>query len=389
MCEQFDFSDIAPFDDSEFSSKMTKLVLEPGFEHAVRYVMPDVDYKEFAVGLKNIHDKSTFQRVVMYPFLKMLEAKTSDGITCDGIENIERGKCYTYMSNHRDIVLDASFMNLCLINNGLPTSEVAIGSNLLIFDWITDLVKLNKSFIVKRNIQRAKALEAARQLSAYIHFAVTSKHESVWIAQREGRAKDSNDITQESLVKMLALDGEDGFPGNLKDINVLPVSISYEYDPNDYLKAREFLLRRLDPDFKKSQHDDLLSMETGLLKHKGRIHFHFGPCINDMLESLDPAMPKIEAVKTVCHNIDRSIHSGYMLYPINYIAFDKINGDTRFSSKYAPEQMKAVECYVEAQLDKVELSGLSTSDREYMREMMYVMYANPLRNKLAVESDHC
>lgn len=386
MSERYDFSDIAPIDDSDFSAKMSRLVLEPGFEHAVRFVMPDVDYHEFANRLRSVKDKTEFQVQIMLPFLKMLESKTSDGITCDGIENIDPRNVYTFLSNHRDIVLDASFLNLCLLNNGRNTSEVAIGSNLLIFDWITDLVKLNKSFIVKRNIQRTKALEAAHHLSAYIHYAISEKHESVWIAQREGRAKDSNDFTQESLLKMLALEGDVGFIGNLLDINVLPVSISYEYDPNDYLKAREFLLRRLDPGFKKSQHDDLLSMETGLLKYKGRIHFHFSRCIDDDLRRIDTSLPKVEIVKAACHIIDRSIHSGYRIYPINYVAYDKLHGGgSRFASMYTPQQAHDVEEYIESQLAKVDLPDASKLDRDYMREMMYAMYANPLRNKLEAE----
>ena len=175
-------------------------------------------------------------------------------------------------------IFDASFLNLCFIRENLPITQVAIGNNLLIFDWITDLVKLNRSFIVKRDTGVREALEAARHLSAYIHHVITEMNESVWIAQREGRAKDSNDRTQESVVKMLSLGGPADSKTNLMELNIMPVSISYEYDPNDYLKVREFLLRRRNPDFKKSQRDDLFSMETGILRHKGRVHFHIGCC---------------------------------------------------------------------------------------------------------------
>lgn len=385
MCDQYNFSEIAPFDDDVFSEKIKALVLEPGFEHAVKYVMRDVDYPKFAQSLTAIKDKTTFQLKVMLPFLEMLEKLTSDGITFDGMDNINRNCSYTFMSNHRDIVLDASFLNLCFIRSKFPTSEVAIGSNLLIYEWITDLVKLNKSFIVKRNIQRTKALEAARQLSAYIHYAINEKKESVWIAQREGRAKDSNDLTQESLIKMLALDGDNGLIGNLEKVNIVPVSISYEYDPNDYLKAKEFLLKRLDPEYKKSQHDDLLSMETGLLRPKGRIHFQIGGCINDGLEQIPADASKNDAVKTVCHMIDNKIHGGYKIYPINYIAYDKLHDTDKFSPEYTPAQADAVTEYIESQLDKVDLKDVSSLDREYMRQMMYTMYSNPLANKLAAE----
>lgn len=385
MCDQYNFSEIAPFDDDVFPEKIKALVMEPGFEHAVKYVMRDVDYPKFTESLTKIKDKDTFQLKVMLPFLEMLEKLTTDGITFDGIENVDSKCSYTFMSNHRDIVLDASFLNLCLLRSHFPTSEVAIGSNLLIYEWITDLVKLNKSFIVKRNIQRTKALDAARQLSAYIHYAINEKHESVWIAQREGRAKDSNDITQESLIKMLALSGDRTLIENIKEVNVVPVSISYEYDPNDYLKAKEFLMKRLDPEYKKSQHDDLLSMETGLLRPKGRIHFHIGRCINEELEKVPADLPKTDAVKIVCHEIDRQIHGGYKIYPINYIAYDRLHGTEHFRAEYTPAQADYVADYIEKQLDKVDLKDVSSLDRDYMRQMMYTMYSNPLANKIAAE----
>lgn len=384
MCNQYDFSDIAPFDDSVFRSKMSSLVKEPGFEHAVRFAMPGVDYASFAEKLKSIPDKATFQHEIMVPFLNELVRTTTEGLTCGGTENMELGQSYTIMSNHRDIVLDASLLNLCLHDRGIPTSEIAIGSNLLIFDWITELVKLNKSFIVKRNIERKKALDAARQLSAYIHYAINCKHENVWIAQREGRAKDSDDLTQESLIKMLSLEGDGASPAdNLLSLNIMPLSISYEYDPNDYLKAREFLLRRKDPEFKKSQHDDLLSMETGLLQPKGRIHFQLAPCINPLIESLPSEMNKVELVKEVCHAIDTSIHSAYKIYPVNYYAYDQLHERKEFADRYTLSQAEQIESYFRTQLDKVDIPDLSETDRQFMHSMMLSMYANPLRNKLA------
>lgn len=382
MSNEYDFSDIAPFDDSQFKEKMALLVKEPGFEHAVRYVMPEVDFGQFVQGLLAVPDKETFQKKVMRSFIEMLMNKTTDGITFTGIENIKPGVSNTYITNHRDIVLDASFLNYCLLKSDIRTSEVAIGNNLLIYEWITDLVKINKSFIVKRNLRLTQALEAAKQLSAYIHYAVNSKHESVWIAQREGRAKDSNDITQESLVKMLGLAGGGSVAKNVLEINLMPVSISYEYDPNDYLKAREFLLKRLDPDFKKCQHDDLLSMETGLLGHKGRVHFEFSPCLNAEIERIPASADKIETVKRICALVDSAIHSGYKIFPVNYIAYDLLHGSQEYAANYSVDERMEFVQYVNSQLDKVKLPDISQLDREYMYKMMLTMYANPLRNKL-------
>lgn len=389
MNEHFDFKDIEPYSDEEFREKMAELVNEDGFEHAVKWVMPDVDFPEFTKMLCSVPDNTTFQREVMLPFLTMLVKKTTTGLTISGIENISSDSSYTFMSNHRDIVLDASFLNYGFLVNGLPTSEVAIGNNLLIYNWITDLVKLNKSFIVKRNLKLTKALEAAKQLSAYIHYAINTKHQSVWIAQREGRAKDSNDRTQEALVKMLALEGGGSVIDNLLQINIVPVAISYEYDPNDYLKATEFLLRKLDPEFKKSQHDDLLSMETGLLQPKGRIHFELGHCINDELRELSTETDKIEIIKRVCGLIDCNIHSAYKIFPINYVAYDCLHHTDRFKDRYTEKEAEDFKAYIESQLDKVRLTDVSELDRHYMREMMFTMYCNPLKNKLTAHGQEC
>ncbi len=377
------FKDIAPYTDLEFREKMAELVNEDGFEHAVRYVMPQVDYPKFVQQLLDLKSQDEFQRKTMGEFLELLAKTTTDGISIDGLENCAPGCNYTFITNHRDIVLDASFLNLCFIRNKMPLTQVAIGNNLLIYEWISDLVKLNRSFIVKRDVQRLQALEAARQLSAYIHFSINKLHESVWIAQREGRAKDSNDITQESLIKMMSLDGGGSVKENILAVNLMPVSISYEFDPNDYLKAREFLLKRRDPDFKKSKRDDLFSMETGILKHKGHIHFRIGRCINSELMAYDGGEDRTHVVHEACRIIDRTIHSGYHIYPCNYIAYDEVNLCNRFADHYRAADVERFDNYINAQLDKVDIDNVSAEEREYMRHMMLTMYANPLKNQLA------
>lgn len=383
---QEQFKDIAPYDNSEFRSKMEHLVKQPGFEHAIRYIMPDADYDQLVKNLLTIDNKNDFQQKIMLGILKMLEQKTTSGVTDSGLENIDDGKSHLFITNHRDIVLDASFLGLTMIRHGLPAQEVALGDNLLIFDWIEDLVRLNKGIIVKRNLRLTKALEAAKQLSGYIHYCIREKNESVWIAQREGRAKDSNDVTQESVVKMLALAGDSNdIATRLIELNITPTAISYEYDPNDYLKAREFLARRRDPEFKKSQHDDLFSMETGILQFKGKVHFSVCPCINSELEKMVGVTDKVETVRRVCAIIDRQIHKGYKIYPVNYIAFDTLNGDNAFAAHYTPEEVADFKAYLDRQLDKVDLPDVTPEEREFMRNAILKMYANPLRNQLAAE----
>lgn len=380
-----EFADIAPYGDRQFKEKLEALVKEPGFEHAVKYVMPDIDYPKFVEQLVAVQTQTQFQTHVMGQFLRDLEAKTTDGISSDGLDLVLPGHSYTFITNHRDIVLDASFLNLCFIRGNKPITQVAIGNNLLIFDWIADLVKLNRSFIVKRDVKRMDAIEAAKQLSAYIHYTINTTSESVWIAQREGRAKDSNDLTQESLIKMLSLAGSGSVKENIMDINLMPVAISYEYDPNDYLKAREFLLRRRDPMFKKSQRDDLFSMETGILKFKGRVMFRMGECINDELARFE-SDNRLDVIREACRLVDRSIHCGYEIYPGNYIAYDETHGTREFSDHYTQADVERFDAYIQGQLDKVEADDITPEEREYMRQMMLAMYANPLKNKLAAQS---
>ena len=378
-----EYKDIAPFDDEQFSQKMEKLVNDPGFENAIKYVLPGSDFRELAATLRKIDNKEDFQKKVMLSILRRLEEGTTDGVTVSGLENIDLAQPRLYMSNHRDIVLDASFLGLVMIRHGLPAQEVALGDNLLIYEWIENLVRLNKGIIVKRNLRMTKALEAARQLCGYIHYCISQKKESVWIAQREGRAKDSSDVTQESVLKMLSLNGEsDNIAARLMELHLTPVAISYEFDPNDYLKATEFLARRRDPQFKKSQKDDLRSMETGLLKHKGRVHFSICKEINPALEPLLDSTDKVEIIRHACAIIDKEIHSGYKIYPVNYYAYDKLEGTSEFAGEYTAEQAHSYEEYFNGQLDKVRLEDVTKEEREFMLEAMLKMYANPLRNQL-------
>ena len=384
-----EFNDIAPIEDNQFQEKAASLVKEPGFEHAVRWVLPDIDYDKFATDFTNIRGKEELQLKIMHPFLEMLVEKYTSGLSCEGIESLLNQTPRTFITNHRDIVLDSAFLNLCLIRAGIQTSEIAIGNNLLIYNWIEDLVRLNKSFIVRRGLKGIhEALEAAKHLSEYIHYCIKGKNQSVWIAQREGRAKDSSDNTQESVIKMLDYAGEGTSREKLEELNITPISITYEYDPNDYLKAKEFLLREKDPEFHKSQRDDLLSMETGLLGQKGRVNFSIGKCINDKLrECVSLDSKRADVVQTACALIDKEIHLGYHIFPINYIAYDRLHGGNEWHNHYSEYEAKAADIYWQQQIEKLEdYDCFDDSDRQYMLEKMWVMYANPLKNKILAQS---
>ena len=381
-----EFADVCPFSDSEFNEKVALLVNEPMFRGVVNYAIPGVDYDIFVKKLLSLKGKDDFQVQIMKPFLETLVKNTTDGLTLSGEDNYEKGKSYTFISNHRDIVLDASFLNLGLIGVDRPTTEVAIGNNLLIYEWISILVRLNKSFIVKRDLISRQRLEGAMQLSNYVHFALSKKKQSVWIAQREGRAKDSDDRTQESLLKMLGMGGEGKtFYSRIKELNLLPLSISYEYDPNDYLKAKEFLMKKRDSSFKKSKEDDLLSMSTGIMGYKGHVHFEIMPCVNFKLDEVSTDIDKAELLNIVKTEIDKSIYKGYKLYPCNYIAYDMAHNTSKFlNSDYAIEDKDRFVAYVENQLKKIDIET-TEEEKEYMRNMIYTMYSNPLKNKLSLQ----
>lgn len=384
------YSDIAPFEQNIFDIKMRALVEEPGFIHAIRYIMPDIDYDGFAKQLLSVHNTTEFQHVVMRPFLERLAANTTASISSSGLDNIDRTHAHVFITNHRDIVLDASFLNLCFMRNNLATTEIALGDNLLIYDWIESLVKLNKGFIVKRNLRLTKAFEAAKHLSAYIRHCIVDKETSIWIAQREGRAKDSNDRTQESLIKMLGMSaavGESLLDAIMK-LHLTPTAIAYEYDPTDYLKVREYLHKRRDPEFRKSPHDDLLSMETGILGFKGRVHFAVSECINQRLVRDSAGITdKNELVRLVCHIIDECIHGSYYIYPINYVAYDMLNRCDRFADRYTAAERSEAEAYFDRQIAKVEVPDVTDEECGYMMSMLLTMYANPLINQLAARGE--
>ena len=280
------------------------------------------------------------------------------------------------------IVVLFFFLSLLLLNLGLDTVEIAIGNNLLIYPWIKKLVRVNKSFIVERGLSPRQQLESSARMSRYIHCTVAQRGQSIWIAQREGRAKDSNDHTQESVLKMLALGGEGEPAQRLAELNIVPLSLSYEYDPCDYLKAREFQLKRDVEGYKKTTQDDLENMATGIFGYKGKVHFHLGKPVNDELHALPKPCNKQAFFAHAAACIDRQIYANYRLYPGNYVAYDWLNRTRRFADRYTPEEKQTFERYIEGQLAKIELP---CRDDGFLRERLLEMYANPLVNHLSTQ----
>ena len=286
---------------------------------------------------------------------------------------------YTFLSNHRDIVLDSAFLDVMLVDHGYPTTvEIGIGDNLLIYPWIKRLVRMNKAFVVRRGLTAHEMMRSSQLMSRYIHYAVTQKHENIWIAQREGRAKDSSDQTQDAVLKMLAM-GCDGSPvDSLLELNIVPLTISYEYDPCDYLKAQEMQLKRDNPGFKKSKQDDLDNMKTGIFGYKGRVHYHCGTPVNQWLAELQ-GLPRNVFYAQLAQRIDQEIHSGYRLYPCNWIAYDLLgSGKTQPGGEhYQAADVECFEHYLQGRLAKIQIPN---KDEAFLRERLLTMYANPVRN---------
>jgi hypothetical protein len=325
-----------------------------------------------------IHSTLDFQLRFMKPIVWYILRKCSSGATFEH-SRIQAGEeRYTFVSNHRDIVLDSAFLDLLLVKAHYPTTvEIGIGDNLLIYPWIKRLVRMNKAFTVRRGLSPKEMLRSSQLMSEYIHYAVTQKKENIWIAQREGRAKDSDDRTQESVLKMLAMGGTgDNNVDKLRDLNIVPLTISYEFDPCDYLKAQEFQLKRDNPSFKKSKQDDLDNMKTGIFGYKGRVHYRCGTQINQWIDELKE-LPKKEFYTALCQRMDQEIHAGYQLFPVNYIALDGLNGNRDNASHYTADDEKHFADYLTSQLAKI---NIPNKDEAFLRERMLTMYANPLRN---------
>lgn len=374
-----EFDEIRPYSPEELPQVFEELIADPEFQAVVKQVMPNIPFEMLTAKLRQCKTNLEVQKTFCFGLLHNLLKQKSDGFTMNFDYLPDKTKNYTFISNHRDIVLDSGFLSVGLIENGFPTTvEIAIGDNLLIRPWIKKLVRVNKSFIVQRALSMRQMLESSARMSRYMHFAINEKKENLWIAQREGRAKDSNDRTQDSVLKMLAMGGEGHIVDRLKDLNIVPLSLSYEFDPCDFLKAKEMQQKRDIEGFKKSQQDDLINMQTGIYGYKGRIYFQTAPCINDEIEALRE-LPKTAIFTKVSEIIDKHIHQNYHLYPSNYIACDKLSGKNEFTDKYTAEDVARFEGYLQK---KMALIDLPNKDEAFLRQCMLTMYANPAINYL-------
>jgi hypothetical protein len=375
-----EFDEIRPYEDAELAPVFEELIADEAFRKAVSGIIPGVPFELLAAKMRSCKTKLDFQKAFCYDIILEIAKKHTMGVTMDDSALTNREIPYTYLSDHRDIILDSGFLSVLLVERGMNTVEIAIGDNLLIYPWIQKLVRINKAFIVQRALTMRQMLISSQRLSRYMHYAITEKKESIWMAQRQGRAKDSSDHTQESIIKMLAMGGEGDFIERLVQMNIVPLSISYEYDPCDYLKAEEFQLKRDVEGYKKAEQDDLNSMQVGMFGQKGRVHYQMSNCINDELMQIDRKMNKGEICNAVATIIDKHIHRNYALYEGNYIAHDLLSGTQEFASKYTAADKKVFIDYLRGQIDKIQLPN---KDFAFLREKLLLMYANPVSNYMA------
>lgn len=380
------FDAIRPYNKGEMKQALNDLLGDRHFQAIMKGYMPwlpkSVKNGVIRMLFIGIDSPLDFQRRFMFRIVKHLIRKASTGFDFDHL-NIQKGSArYSFLSNHRDIVLDSALLDVALIQHEFEnTVEIGIGDNLLIYPWIKAIVRMNKAFTVRRGLSPRELLASSQLMSEYMHYAITQKKENIWLAQREGRAKDSNDRTQDAVLKMLAMGGEGTPIERLKELNIVPLTISYEYDPCDYLKAKEFQQKRDDPKFKKSKQDDLDNMRIGIFGKKGRIMYRAAAPINTWIDELKD-VPRTELFTAIAQRMDKAIHQGYELYPGNYVAYDMLHGEERFVSKYTDKEKQTFEQYLQSRIDLVDLPN---KDVPFLRERILTMYAFPVQNKEAAK----
>lgn len=369
-----EFTDISPYTDAEAVEALGKLADHPAVVEVSKAIFPDKEPEFLRKILKSVKSIDEFQILVMNKAVEWVLSTTAHNFSYDGIGSLKKinGK-FLAMSNHRDIILDPAITQVVLYRNAIPMTEIAVGSNLLTNKYIEYLIRSNRMIKVIRGINARQLYLSSQVLSKYIRECITSGRSSIWIAQREGRAKDGIDTTEQGLLKMLDMSGTADFTTNFEELNIVPLSISYEYEPCDILKARERLISRTQK-YVKGSREDLISIMTGIEQQKGNIHLNIGsPLTHDEIEAAS-CCNKNDRYQAIRHAVDVRIIEGYKLWKTNYIGYDMVNHTFKYRDKYTPEDVAQFTDYVEHQLDKVEKS-LCRAD---LRDIFLRIYANPV-----------
>ncbi|MHA3786838.1 1-acyl-sn-glycerol-3-phosphate acyltransferase [Flavobacterium hauense] len=373
------FDHIRPFYDSEVNEAISSVVHHPMMKALMSFTFPDVEEEVWANQLLKTHSKRDFQINFIYNAIQQVLQKSSDGLTTSGFEKLDKHTPYLFISNHRDIILDTSLINVSLYDHGLIMTASAIGDNLVQKAFLHTLSRLNRNFLVQRSLSPRELLQSSKLMSEYICQLLSRENRSVWIAQREGRTKDGNDTTQQGVLKMLAMGSdEENLMDYFKKIKIVPVSISYEYDPTDMLKMPRLMAEANDEVYIKEKNEDFMTLISGIMGQKKRIHIQVGDILEKELDVIkeenDNQNKQIQALAQV---IDDSILASYKLWPTNYIAYDLLNETDRFASHYTEKEKGLFERRLEMRID---------IENKVMREGFLAMYANPVVNKMKYEN---
>lgn len=373
------FDSIRQFYDSEVNTAIQSVANHPMMKALMSFTFPDVEESVWMEQLKRTHSIRDFQVNFIYQSIQRVLERSSDGLTTSGFEKLEPNTSYLFISNHRDIILDTSLLNVSLFDHGLVMTASAIGDNLVQKSFLLTLSKLNRNFLVRRGLSPRELLQSSKLMSEFIYHLLSKENRSVWIAQREGRTKDGNDATHQGVLKMLAMaSDEQNLMDYFKKIKIVPVSISYEYDPTDALKMPQLMAEANDEIYIKEKNEDFITLISGIIGQKKRIHIHVGDVLDTELDKItsenDNNNKQIQALAQV---IDDSILSTYKLWPTNFIAYDLINNTDRFSNQYTAKEKQLFERRLEMRLG---------SEVNTLKDSFLAMYANPVVNKLKYQN---
>ncbi len=376
MIDLSEFESISPYTDEEAVKALGIVAENPVLQEVSQYFFPGEAPDYLQNLLKQVRSIDDFQVMVMSKVVEWVIEHTAHNFSYDGIANIDKDRKFLALSNHRDIILDPAITQLVLFRNGIPLTEIAVGDNLITNKFIEYLIRSNRMIKVVRGISARELYLSSQLLSKYIRLNITEQKSSIWLAQRQGRTKDGEDITEQGLLKMLDMSGTSDFKRNFEELNIIPLSISYEYEPCDILKARELLISRTQK-YVKAPGEDLNSILTGIKQQKGNIHLNIGtPLTSEEIEAASKC-DKNDRYQWIRHSVDLRVIDGYKLWKTNYIAYDLLNRSFKYSDMYSPEDASSFVCYMEHQLDTVDKSLC----REDLRNIFLAIYSNPVLSK--------
>lgn len=375
------FDDIRFYKDDEVHAALQEYVKHPMVKALLQFTFPELETSDIEAIIKECHSIEDFQTKVIYLSVEKVLEKTSEGLRDNGFSDLDNKDSYFYISNHRDIILDTCLLNYTLHNHDMIMTASAIGDNLVQKPFLMALSKLNRNFLVLRGQSPREMLKSSMKLSEYIKKLLLEDKRSVWMAQREGRTKDGNDFTQQGVLKMLGMaKGENDILDYFEKLKIVPVALSYEFDPTDMLKMPEVLAKRMKEEYKKSANEDFNSIMQGAMGQKGRIQIDAGQVLTkeDFDAIREKGLSVNDQLKEVATLIDNSIHRNYKLWPSNYIAYDLLKNENKFQDHYTEKEKRQFDRRISRRVDVKNPLALNS----YL-----LMYANPVINKMALDEE--